>query len=185
MTSWCKALYKVAALGLMFGVSGAAAAFGNVAFEFGTTAGSTDVDRFGVVAKKDWNARWLESGEWFLSGYWEVAISYWDGDKGRYGNDTLFDFSGTPVLRYQRSPGTSIAPFVELGVGIHVHTDDTIGNKDFDIPFSFGNHIGAGFRFGAHGRYEVLYRFQHLSNASIGDKNPGINFHVIQLGYRF
>jgi hypothetical protein len=31
----------------------------------------------------------------------------------------------------------------------------------------------------------LLYRFQHLSNASLGDDNPGINFHVLHLGYRF
>jgi len=29
------------------------------------------------------------------------------------------------------------------------------------------------------------YRYQHLSNLSIGDSNPGINFHLVRLGYHF
>jgi lipid A 3-O-deacylase len=89
------------------------------------------------------------------------------------------------VLRWQRDPAHGFAPFAEIGVGAHGHTEDGISDEDFDIPFAFGSHIGLGARFGAQGRYEVIYRFQHLSNAGLGDENPGINFHAVQLGYHF
>ena len=79
----------------------------------------------------------------------------------------------------------TISPFFEFGLGAHVHTDDSIGNKNFDIPFAFGSHVGGGLRFGSQAQYELIYRFQHLSNAGLGDDNPGINFHVLSLGYRF
>jgi lipid A 3-O-deacylase len=156
-----------------------------VALELGTAASDEHVDRFGVEIKWDWAAQWFAAGDWYLGGYWEVGAAYWDGKKGRTGNDSLGDFHITPVLRYQRKPNAPLIPFVEFGLGPHVHTDDSIGNKHFDIPFAFGSHVGGGVRFGAGGRYELLYRFQHLSNASLGDNNPGINFHVLNVGYRF
>ena len=170
---------------LFFSVNLNVHAIDTVALELGTAAGDEDVDRFGVELKWDWAAQWFATGDWYLGGYWEVGATYWDGRKGRTGNDSLGDFHVTPVFRYQRKPDVDMIPFVEFGLGAHVHTDDSIGNKNFDIPFAFGSHIGAGLRFGDGGRYELLYRFQHLSNAGLGDDNPGINFHVLNLGYRF
>lgn len=163
----------------------AAQALDSIALELGTAESDEDVNRFGIALKWDWNAKWLTVGDWSLGGYWEVGANYWDGDEGRTGNDSLGDFHLTPVMRYQHNNETGFAPFVELGLGAHLHTDSEIGDKDFDIPFSFGSHLGLGAKFGAGQRYELLYRFQHLSNASLGDENPGINFHVIHLGYRF
>jgi hypothetical protein len=160
-------------------------ALDGVALELGTADSDEDVNRYGIAFKWDWSAQWFAVGEWYLGGYWEAGATYWDGDKGRTGNDSLGDFSVTPVFRLQRKEGWTLAPFLELAVGAHVHTDDSIGDKDFDIVFAFGSHVGAGFRFGGHQQYELLYRFQHLSNAGIGDDNPGINFHVLHLGYRF
>jgi lipid A 3-O-deacylase len=161
-------------------------AIDKMAFEYGTAEGSPNVDRYGVVADFDWNVKWLPWGAWYLGGYWEGGVDFWDSNPGRTGNDSLVDLHVTPVFRWQRDPSTTgFAPFFEAGVGPHGFTESKIENKDFDINFAFGSHIGAGFRLGDHGRYEVLYRFQHLSNASLGDKNPGINFHLFEFGYHF
>jgi hypothetical protein len=32
---------------------------------------------------------------------------------------------------------------------------------------------------------DLGYRYQHLSNAGLGDSNPGINFHLVRLAYHF
>ena len=160
-------------------------ALDSIALDLGTVSGDTDAERYGIALKWDWDAQWFAAGDWVLGGYWELGMSYWDGDDGRTGNDSLGDFHFTPVLRLQRKADAAFAPFLEFGVGAHLHTDDSIGDKDFDIPFAFGSHLGGGFRFGAGQQYELLYRFQHLSNASLGDDNPGINFHVLYLGYQF
>lgn len=160
-------------------------AAGGIALELGTSEGDEDVNRYGVAVKWDWGARWFKTGDWYLGGYWETNITYWDGDDGNTGNDSLVDFSVTPVFRYQREPGTGFAPFAELGVGAHVYTEDGIGDRDFDVPFAFGSHFGVGARFGSRQEFELLYRFQHQSNAGLGDDNPGINFHAVHLGYRF
>lgn len=161
------------------------AAVDTVLLEFGTNEGEEEVDRYGGAVRWDMPFKWAETGDWHLGSYVEFSVTYWDGTRGTEGDDELVDFGLTPALRYQRNPAHGIAPFVELGVGLHLHTEDGIGDRDFDIPFAFGSHFGAGFRFGDQGRYELVYRFQHLSNAGLGDENPGINFHAVQLGLHF
>jgi Lipid A 3-O-deacylase (PagL) len=70
-------------------------------------------------------------------------------------------------------------------VGLHGYSDTKIDGRNFDIPFAFGSHFGAGLRFGPGAHFEVMYRYQHQSNAGLGDDNPGINFHLVSLGYHF
>ena len=78
-----------------------------------------------------------------------------------------------------------IALATEGGVGLHLHTRNEINDKNFDIPFAFGSHLGVGARFGGNGQYELMYRYQHQSNAGLGDSNPGMNFHVLSLGLHY
>jgi len=184
-TSRCLSVLFVCACVLAFLRLPAAALDSSISLELGTAESDEDADGIGLSFKRDWEAQWFTAGNWYLSGQWELGASYWDGDRGRTGNDSLGDFHVTPVFQLLRKESDGFVPFVEFGVGAHVHTDDSIGDKDFDIPFAFGSHVGAGLRFGESASYELLYRFQHLSNAGLGDDNPGINFHLLQLGYRF
>jgi len=152
--------------------------------ELGT--GEDDVDRVGVTINWDWSAKWFAEGDWYLGGHWEIGGSYWDGRKGRTGTDSLGEFGVAPVFRLQRHKALEQwSPYLEFGVGPHVMTEDEIGDKDFSIEFAFGSHLGAGLRVGSRQQFEFGYRFQHLSNASLGDDNPGINFHLLRIGYRF
>ena len=154
--------------------------------ELGFNEGKEDVERYGGAVRWNFGGNWHRIGDWQLDSYLELSISYWDGTRGTTGETDLVDFGLTPVFRYQRTATESgLSPYVEMGLGVHGHTETGIGDREFDIPFAFGTHFGAGARFGEGGRYELGYRFQHLSNAGLGDDNPGINFHVIQLGYHF
>ena len=170
---------------LALALAAPAAAIDTVLLEAGTVQGDTDAERYGAAARWELEPKWLHSGEWHLGSYLEFGITYWDGERGRSGENDLVDFGLTPVLRWERDPTSGLAPFIELGIGAHVYTEDGIGDKNFDIPFAFGSHLGVGTRFGAGGAYEIIYRFQHQSNAGLGDDNPGINFHVVQLGLHF
>lgn len=155
-----------------------------VALEGGT--GSDSAERIGVAAGWLWERGWSLPAGLRLSGHWELSLSYWDGDKGRTGNDTLVEGGFTPVFRiHSEAKPLGITPFIEAAVGIHLMSDTTLGDKDFDIPFKFGSHGGVGFRFGPNDHLELGYRYQHLSNAGLGDSNPGINFHLIRLLYYF
>ncbi len=156
-----------------------------ITIEGGLSEDHIDAERYGANLRWDLPLQWFEVGDWHMVSLIEFGINVWDSAKGRTGEDSLVDFGLTPVLRYQMTPKRGFAPFVEGGVGIHLHTQNGLNDKDFDIPFAFGSHVGLGARFGLNGAYELMYRYQHQSNASLGDSNPGINFHVLSLGMHF
>ncbi len=156
----------------------------DLALEFGIGEESTKRGGFGI--QWEWNKKWFAEGDWYLGGYWEVSFSYWDGEPGRTGNQSLVEGGITPVFRFQRhAPLYGLLPYLEAAIGIHVMSETELGDKDFSIPFAFGDHLGAGIRFGGRGQFELGYRFQHLSNAGLGDSNPGINFHLVRLSCHF
>ena len=141
--------------------------------------GDVGMGRIGV--QWDWGVKWLEFASWHLDGYWDLQAGYWHSDKSDIG-----DFSITPVFRFQSDASSGFSPYVELAVGAHFLTEKTITqNRIFSTNFQFGDHIGAGFRFGDHDEYDFGYRLQHLSNASIDTPNPGINFHQLRFAYHF
>lgn len=155
---------------------------------FAVEGGSGDdgTGRGGLAFQWYWGVHWLPLGEWSLDGYFELSASYWGSDEGRTGNGSLGEFGFTPVFRYQRQSALyGVRPYLEAGVGVHGMTDDQLGDKDFSTEFAFGSHGGVGVQFGSQGQFELGYRYQHLSNAGIGDSNPGINFHLVRLGYHF
>ena len=158
-----------------------ARAVDGVAFEIGSGDG-VDMARVGV--QWDWNKRWFQGANWHLGGYWDVAAGYWHRGDVRAGeHDEIFDIGVTPVFRIQ--PNSLIGPYVEAAIGFHLLSHTSIGDRRMSTAFQFGDHLGVGYRFGARGSFDLGYRFQHLSNASIKRPNPGINFHQIRLQYRF
>jgi hypothetical protein len=152
------------------------------AVEIGT--GDDGVDMARVGAQWDWGVRWFQGANWHLGGYWDLAAGYWNGGRTRPGeHDELYEIALTPVFRVQ--PNGLVGPFIEAAIGFHLLSHTSIGDRRMSTAFQFGDHIGVGYRFGARSHYELSYRFQHLSNASIKRPNPGINFHQIRLQYRF
>ena len=158
-----------------------ARAVDGVSFEVGNGDG-VDMARVGV--QWDWGKRWFQGANWHLGGYWDVALGYWDRGRVRPGeHSSLFDIGVTPVFRIQ--PNALVGPYLEAAVGFHLLSHTSIGDRRMSTAFQFGDHIGVGYRFGAKGGFDLGYRFQHLSNASIKRPNPGINFHQIRLQYNF
>ena len=156
-----------------------------ITIEGGLSEDHIDAQRYGANLRWDLQPQWFQVGDWHMVSLIEFGINVWDSSKGSTGEDSLVDFGLTPVLRYQMDPKRGFAPFVEGGAGIHLHTHNGLNDKDFDIPFAFGSQVGLGARFGPNGTYELMYRYQHQSNAGLGDSNPGINFHVLSLGMHF
>lgn len=137
------------------------------------TDGEVTLWRAGV--QWNWERRWFTDGAWQLGGYWELAGGAWHSDTG-----TLYDVGITPVFRYAPKDGGS--PYVEAAIGFHLLSDTQISSeKTFGSAFQFGDHIGAGVRFGEGKRYDLSLRLQHLSNAGIRKPNPGIDFLLVRL----
>lgn len=114
--------------------------------------------------------QWQSPHRWL---YWEVSFGGWTG-----GHDKVYDLGLTPVARWGHSP------YLEGGVGAHLLSDlDVDTGRDFSTRFQFGDHLGAGFRFGAEERFDLGLRFQHLSNGGLRNPNPGINFLLLRFAY--
>jgi hypothetical protein len=90
------------------------------------------------------------------------------------------------VFQLTRHSATLLGiPYFEGGVGLHLRSETEIGDRHFDLPFAFGLLGGAGLLLGPEGQYQVGYRFEHQSNARLGEKNPGMDFHLLRMGYHF
>lgn len=162
-------------------------ALDGLSFEGGPDASSNaSVDLYRVGAQWDWNKRWLETGGWHLGGYWDLQAGYWDNSSDPRTNSGLWELAFTPVFRVQQNQPSAFSPYVEIGVGAHLLTKTSVSpQRRFGTAFQFGSHAGIGARFGPKNAFDLSYRFQHLSNASIKTPNNGINFHILRLGYWF
>lgn len=72
---------------------------------------------------------------------------------------------------------------LDLGSSPTYLTRDEFGTANFGVPFQFTSHAGIFADLGA--RVRLGYRFQHMSNAGLSSHNPGLNLHMVTLGYRF
>jgi hypothetical protein len=137
-----------------------------------------------VAVQWNWGKRWWQGQDWHLGGYWDLGLGYWHNGDVRPGqNDEIAEIGITPVFRLQSNDGKG--PYAELGIGAHLLSRTSLGDKRFSTMFQFGDHLGVGYRFGQKGAFDISYRYQHLSNASIKRPNNGINFNQIRLQYHF
>jgi lipid A 3-O-deacylase len=131
-------------------------------------------------AQWKWHKQWFTGGRWHLGGYWDVQLGRWKGDNG------LWDIGITPVFRWQQSTPGAFSPYLEAAIGFHLLSRTRISDsRRFGSAFQFGDHLGAGVRFGGRGRYDLAVRIQHLSNAGLRKPNHGINFWQLRLQRHF
>ena len=164
----------------------------SVFIEYGS-GNSAKMARIG--AGWDWKQQWFTDGDWLLTGSWEASLGSWQGQQswgwlnGQYrapDNRTITDIGVTPVFRLQQKSLSGVAPYLEGAVGFHLISPTTIYfNKNFSSAFQFGDHVGAGMRFGQQYQYDLAFRYQHLSNGSIKKPNDGINFSQVHFSYHF
>ena len=132
----------------------------------------------------DPNLHWWHMGDWSFSLLGELHVAEFHNSEGDQPH-TLAVFGATPVFRIGKDSGP-IRPFFEAGVGVRLLSGVRLNDAyDISTSFQFADMVGAGLKFGEKGQYEVGYRFQHVSNASIKRPNPGIDFQQIYVGYMF
>jgi opacity protein-like surface antigen len=180
-----KALTTAAAL-LAGLASSSALAVDGISIQGGVGAGSSSgegTEMVRVALQWDWNRRWFQRTNWHVGGFWDVGAGYWRRDALPGQNEDLFEIGLTPVFRLQQN-GLA-GPYAEAGVGAHLLSRTSLGDKRFSTQFQFGSHLGFGYRFGAGQAVDLSYSYQHLSNADIKKPNNGIDFHQIRLQYHF
>lgn len=148
--------------------------------------GKADTSVLRVEAQWNWQKQWFVDGSWHLGGYWALGMGYWDSGKKGSGQDSLAELSITPVFRFE--PNTPFSngfqPYAEFAIaGPRLLSATSIGDRSFSTALQLGSHLGLGTRFGNGGKYELGYRYQHMSNGGIKRPNNGMEFHLINFGY--
>lgn len=104
----------------------------------------------------------------------------------RSGSSTIYGFGFAPLgLKLTVGQRSWIKPFLAASLGL------VYFRRDVPVPdssrFNFTEEIGLGVDFflAPKRALTVGYKIQHLSNAGIGDRNPGMNSHIIYAGFSF
>ena len=162
---FCLAALAAAALGQSFTAQAA-----GLEFAVGHTSESTMTYRLGL--KSDWDKSWLQSDVGRLTGYWDGAYTYWEGDKSSASNSLSF----SPVLVYEFA-GESVKPYLEAGIGVALFSHTEVEGNRLGTAFQFEDRLGSGLRFA--GGHEVGIRATHYSNAGISSTNDGVESYAL------
>jgi len=161
----------IAGAGALFFLAAGAHADNGLAMEIGRGDENTNLLRLSVT--NTWRKGEPAAPDWHLVGYWEFSAGIWDNHE-----ESVAEVAVTPVFRFARS-----SFYVEGAVGLHLVTTHISAARVFSSSFQFGDHLGAGYRFGPGKRYDLGLRVQHLSNGGLREPNPGINFLLVRFQY--
>ncbi|VVN73130.1 acyloxyacyl hydrolase [Pseudomonas fluorescens] len=162
---FCLAAIATAMLGHSFSAQAA-----GVEFAVGRTGESTMTYRLGM--QLDWDKNWLQTSVGRLTGYWDAAYTYWDGDQTSSNHSLSF----SPVFVYEFA-GETVKPYIELGVGVAVFASTELESNNLGSAFQFEDRFGVGLRFA--GGHEIGVRATHYSNAGIASPNDGIESYAL------
>ena len=172
------------AIAIMLGLPGTATALelGETRLHLGETTEDADTEGVGIAsmieptgAAPAW-LTWL--GE---DVHYELGLSAWR-DAAR-DEDDVFTVHFGPTWQYD--PQVIDPVFIEIGTAPTLVSEDELAESDIGGNFQFTSHVTVGTRFGRGDRWEAGVRVQHISNAGIEDENPGLNFVMFEVGYRF
>jgi hypothetical protein len=102
---------------------------------------------------------------------------------GQFTPDDIYGLGITPmVARWNFEPRGKYAPFVEVGGGA-LWTQNAVPVRASSANFTA--HASAAIRIFIRPREAVLvgYRFHHISNGNRITRNPGVNAHVLEVGW--
>ncbi len=140
---------------------------------FPATHTASDPTQFEFYARYSLPWRW--GSRWILDTGFNISV----GVLSSHADNSMIGTLG-PVLTLNQSN----SPIrLSLGTDVAFLSDDELGQDDFGGLIHFINHVGLNLQLSHN--WEVGYRFQHMSNAGLDEHNPGLDMHLLQLGYRF
>jgi hypothetical protein len=161
---------KIAAAAAACAVCSTGYGFDGISWQAGWSGGDdrTALLRIGLTSL--WRQRQPPQPRWHLAGYWEFFAGIWDN-----ADESTAEVGATPVFRFQRG-----RLYLEAAIGAHLVQTRISADRTFSTAFQFGTHGGMGMH---SGKYDFGLRIQHLSNSSIKQPNPGINFVLLRFQY--
>jgi len=104
---------------------------------------------------------------------------------GQYEPARIYGFGLSPLVwRWNFQPRGRLAPYAELAAG-GLWTTDPV--PDHTTKANFTAHAGGGLRVFVKPQQALVvsYWLHHISNGNRLDRNPGVNSHVLQVGYSY
>lgn len=151
---------------------------GDFGFSFGYGVGKKDIDVYRFSVKKEYPAKWFESGVGFLSGYFELAYNRWE-----YHSDEINGLSFSPVFAYYFGKKEDfIRPYISGGIGVALIDEEHIRNKNLGSSFVFEDRIGIGARIKG---FDMNISYFHYSNAGLESPNDGMDIWMITAAFHF
>jgi hypothetical protein len=147
----------------------------------GARIGGSYTSRAHNFHEADAFANWDLPWAWNLDPNWRLQMQLqlsagWLGDPG---GDAFVGSLG-PGLHFARDrfPLTFDGGVVPAGLTRHDFQTKNLGSY-----FQFTTYAGLNGELSS--RLRIGYRFQHMSNAGLGAKNPGLNLHMLAISYKF
>jgi len=145
---------------------------------------SHDINKYELGINFNTPIQYGNPDRWLTRLQAEVDMAGWDTLGGMNKQD-LVEFGLSPIVRLEKH-GDYFVPFIEGSVGVRVLSHaGTSDQHRMGSAFQFADMVGVGVSFGKYADTEVGFRFQHISNASIKEPNPGSNFYTAYMRYRF
>jgi hypothetical protein len=142
---------------------------------FGSENGDGAFHNYEAFAKVALPWRWNWGSDWGL----QTGLDFSAGLLQRSGEGGFMGQAGPCFAIGSKSFPISL----ELGSNPTLLSRHHFKGKDLGSVFQFTSYAGLQAKLGEH--VALGYRFQHTSNAGLGDPNPGLNMHVFSLAYRF
>ena len=141
---------------------------------FGATDKSEGFEQFDVYGAVGLPWAWHSNSGWTVGTQFDASA----GALTRGGTTGFIGSTGASVLIGKQGIGLSL----EGGVGITLLSEHEFGTFDLGGPFQFNSHIGVNYALPWN--LTIGYQYMHTSNAGIYDSNPGLDMHVLKIGYR-
>jgi lipid A 3-O-deacylase len=119
--------------------------------------------------------RWNFYSDWYFRPGVDVSAGWISNQK-----DSGFVGTLGPTLELHKG---NFPIVLEGGSSPTILSRYRFGNKDFGDNFQFTSHIGLKWQVTK--QFSLGWRFQHMSNASIAEPNPGVNLEVLSASYTF
>ena len=118
---------------------------------------------------------------WALGAGWSLT-AFLEANAGilRSGGSSGFVGSAGPGVYFTGFKDTTR---IFMGVNPTLISKHRFGNENLGGAVQFTSHIGIAFS--PAGPWSIGYRLQHMSNAGLYSSNPGVNIHMLEIGWRF
>lgn len=178
-----KKLLSLGVASALFAVSGMCVPVAAQSVDLSLVAGRAsrhDIKKLGVIAGWTQPTPLWQGQDWRIALRHEVELSSWRVPDAR----DLVEFGYSPVFRLEHAQaGGAPGFFLEASIGVRLLSHTRLApDVTMSTAFQFADMIGTGWQWG---QSTLGVRFQHESNASIKEPNPGINFTEVYYRYRF